>query len=156
MVRRVLKILFRKVIIVGRKLWFICYCMVILFCIGIYFRLVFRVVCWKLLFVWDEIGLWKFIYVEIVKRVIKIVLRRFFKGNLFKFGKMVLICKKVCLCYGEFCGYMDWGKFFRVNKYWEGICIIFCEKYDKREKVWLIGIDMDCEGVLWKYMLWFF
>ena len=105
-VRRALKTPLRKAIIAGRKLRPTRHRMATPLRTGIHSRPALRAVRRKSSSVRDEIGPRKPTYAEIVKRATKTAVRRS-KGNSFKFGKTAPICKKVCLCYGEFCGYMD-------------------------------------------------
>ena len=106
-VRRALKTPLRKAIIAGRKLRPTRHRMATPIRTGIHSRPALRAVRRKSSSVRDEIGPRKPTYAEIVKRATKTALRRSSKGNSFKFVKTAPICKKVCLCYGEFCGYMD-------------------------------------------------
>ena len=106
-VRRALKTPLRKAIIAGRKLRPTRHRMATPLRTGIHSRPALRAVRRKSSSVRDEIGPRKPTYAEIVKRATKTAVRRSSKGNSFKFGKTAPICKKVCLCYGEFCGYMD-------------------------------------------------
>ena len=105
-VRRALKTPLRKAIIAGRKLRPTRHRMATPLRTGIHSRPALRAVRRKSSSVRDEIGPRKPTYAEIVKRATKTAVRRS-KGNSFKFGKTAPICKKVCLCYDEFCRCMD-------------------------------------------------
>ena len=106
-VRRALKTPLRKAIIAGRKLRPTRHRMATPLRTGIHSRPALRAVRRKSPSVRDEIGPRKPTYAEIVKRATKTAVRRSSKGNSFKFGKTAPICKKVCLCYDEFCRCMD-------------------------------------------------